>query len=216
MAPAGIFCPETGLKPAKDLKGERMRSMFDARSTRHGLALAATVGVVVAMLPGTAIGATGPDGEERVVPKITGLDGPRGIAVGPPRRIVYSQADGSVSQTVLRGDDAGTTVLGTVTPGFAPAVSQRDFKSAYILTGGGEDEGSATLFMWSKSTGDITPVADIAAYQKTDPDPDNQEGNPKESNPFGVASLEDGSALVSDAAGNDLLHVWPNGDIAIR
>lgn len=164
----------------------------------------AAVGVVVAMVPGVAT--AGSDSEERVVPKVEGLDGPRGLAVGPPRRLVYSQADGSISATVLRGKNAGTTSLGAVeADGFAPAVSQRDFRSAHILT--------SVLYKWSESTGDITPVADIRAYQQTDPDPYNQDGGTRESNPYGVASLEDRSALVADAANNDLLRVWPNGDI---
>ena len=192
-----------------------MLSKPTARSTRKRLALVAAVGVVVAIVPGTATGATGPDTVENVIPKIEDLDGPRGIAVGPPRRIVYAQADGSITQTVLRGEGAGTTLLGNVPPSFlAPAVSQPDNRSAHILTVGGEPgSGGATLYKWSRGTGDITAVADIAAYQETDPDPYNQEGPPEESNPYGVASLDDGSALVADAAGNDLLRVWPDGTI---
>jgi hypothetical protein len=56
-------------------------------------------------------------------------------------------------------------------------------------------------------------VADIAKYQAKDPDPYNLADDPGESNPFGVATLRDGTVLVSDAAGNDLLRVWPNGKI---
>ncbi len=56
-------------------------------------------------------------------------------------------------------------------------------------------------------------VADIAAYQAQDPDPDDLEGFPEDSNPFGLAALRDGTVLVADAAGNDLLRVWPNGRI---
>jgi hypothetical protein len=59
----------------------------------------------------------------------------------------------------------------------------------------------------------VQSVADIAAYQQTDPDPYDLEGVPEESNPYGVAALPDGSALVADAAGNDLLRVYPNGRI---
>jgi hypothetical protein len=56
-------------------------------------------------------------------------------------------------------------------------------------------------------------VADIAAYQGTDPDPYNLADDPSESNPFNVALLPDGSVLVSDAAANDLLRVYRNGKI---
>ena len=37
--------------------------------------------------------------------------------------------------------------------------------------------------------------------------------NPTESNPYGIAALKHGRVLVSDAAGNDLLLVKPNGHI---
>ena len=175
----------------------------------------ATLGAVTAMVPGTAFGANAPEGEERIIAKITDLNGPRGIAVGPGRRLIYTQADGSLTQTILKGEGAGTTVLGTVDAGgFAPALSQPNNRKAHILTGQGEPGTAAnTLYEWSRSTGDIVPVADIAAYQADDPDPDDQEENPTESNPFGVASLDDGTVLVADAAGNDLLRVWPDGDI---
>ena len=57
----------------------------------------------------------------------------------------------------------------------------------------------------------MTPlvIADIGKYQLNDPDPYNTNGPAEESNPFGVAALKDGTVLVSDAAGNDLLRVWP-------
>jgi len=172
----------------------------------------AAVGVVVTMVPGVAT--AGPDSEERVAPKVEGLNGPRGLAVGPARRLVYAEADGRISATVLRGPIACTTVLGEVAAGgFAPALSQRDVRSAHILTSAGEQGAGAELYKWSRGSGEIRLVADIAGYQQTDPDPADQEDNPTDSNPYGVASLEDGSALVADAAGNDLLRVWPNGDI---
>lgn len=69
-----------------------------------------------------------------------------------------------------------------------------------------------TLYRKSLSGG-FVPVANIAAYQATDPDPANTEGEPTESNPYAVAALPTGDALVADAAGNDLLRVTPSGDI---
>ena len=58
-------------------------------------------------------------------------------------------------------------------------------------------------------------VVDIAAYQKTDPDPSDHDDppNPTESNPFGLAALKNGDALVTDAANNDLLRVTPKGHV---
>ena len=55
----------------------------------------------------------------------------------------------------------------------------------------------------------------IAAYQKTDPDPFDHDDppNPTESNPYGLAALKNGDALVTDAANNDLLRVTPKGKV---
>lgn len=180
-------------------------------TTARYLALAVALGVGVAIVPGSAMAKPGTD---RIVTKISGLDGPRDIAAGPPRRLIYTESDGTLSQAFLRGDHAGSTLLGSVpSTGFAPAVSQYDRNSAFILTGGDKIEGAATLYMWSRESGDITAVADIAAYQMTDPDPYNQTGKKTETNPYGLASLPDGSALVADAANNDLLRVHPDGTI---
>lgn len=56
-------------------------------------------------------------------------------------------------------------------------------------------------------------VADIPAYQVTDPDPDDNEGTPEESNPYGLAALPGGDVLVADAANNDVLRVNERGRI---
>jgi hypothetical protein len=65
------------------------------------------------------------------------------------------------------------------------------------------------LYKWRPGWANPRIVVDIAKYQATDPDPWDQENFPEDSNPFGVAALQDGTVLVSDAAGNDLLRVWP-------
>jgi hypothetical protein len=62
--------------------------------------------------------------------------------------------------------------------------------------------------------GDPKPIANIADYQKTDPDPDNQADDPSESNPYGLAVLPNGDALVADAAGNDVLRVTKQGTVS--
>lgn len=191
-----------------------MARKVQGRRAGQGVALLAAVTTAAVLSPGTAMGA-GIAVEPDVVPIVSGLNGPRGISVDASRRVVYSESDGTISQTIRSGDGAGTEVLATVNEGFAAAISQNRKNQAHILTGGGgREEGAATLFEWTRVSGEAKVVADIKAYQKADPDPFNADGaSPKESNPYGVATLEDSSALVADAAGNDLLRVYPNGDV---
>ncbi|TDO55435.1 hypothetical protein EV651_114131 [Kribbella sp. VKM Ac-2571] len=145
-------------------------------------------------------------------PVATGLDGPRGVSTYK-NKVIYSVTDGSVYAT----DGHRTWKLGQVPGGFAPAIDTNKWGTTYALTGGGGPEGDtppggATLFRLRPGKSPVV-VADIAKYQAHDPDPYNQADSPTESNPFGVAALSDGTVLVSDAANNDLLRVWPNGHI---
>ena len=55
--------------------------------------------------------------------------------------------------------------------------------------------------------GKVTTSVDIAAYQVTDPDEDDQDDFPEESNPFGLALLPGGGVLLADSAGNDVLKI---------
>ncbi|HEY3556176.1 MAG TPA: ScyD/ScyE family protein [Kribbella sp.] len=145
-------------------------------------------------------------------PVATGLDGPRGVSTYK-NKVIYSVTDGSVYAT----DGHKTWKLGQVPGGFAPAIDTNKWGTTYALTGGGGPEGDtppggATLFRLRPGKSPVV-VADIGKYQSHDPDPYNQADSPTESNPFGVAALNDGTVLVSDAANNDLLRVWPNGHI---
>lgn len=142
------------------------------------------------------------------------LDGPRGVDVDHAGRIVVSEADGTVSLVTDRGRHPKVHEIGSVPAGFlAPAVAVGRSGRVYALTPGGEPgTGAATLYLLRHGK-PAKPIADIAAYQQDDIDPYNIEGVPEESNPYGVAALKDGSVLVADAAGNDLLRVYPDGDI---
>ncbi len=150
-----------------------------------------------------------------VKPVIEGLNGPRGLGVSPRGQVVYSEANGTVSRLQTKGTNAGTTRhIASVPPGFlAPAVDARAHRVFILTTAGEPNSGAATLYRWSKEKG-TRPLADIAAYQEHDVDPYDQEDFPEDSNPYGVASLPRGGALVADAGGNDLLRVRPNGDIS--
>ncbi|MET9272281.1 ScyD/ScyE family protein [Kribbella sp. NPDC003557] len=145
-------------------------------------------------------------------PVATGLDGPRGVSTYKDL-VIYSVTDGSVYAT----NGKKTWKLGQVPGGFAPAIDTDRWGRTYALTGGGGPEGAippggATLYRLRPGKSPVV-VADIGKYQMHDPDPYNLADPPTESNPFGVAALRDGTVLVADAAGNDLLRVWPNGHI---
>lgn len=157
---------------------------------------------------------------------VTALDGPRGLdALGRGRTLV-SEADGTFSLVLERRRRAALVVpLGRLGgeggTGVAPAVAAGRHGTVYLLSGGappdapgGPVPGAATLFVWHPGDEAPAPLADIGAYQATDPDPDDLEGLPADSNPFGLAVGPGGEVLVADAAGNDLLRVDPrSGDV---
>ncbi|TDO47855.1 hypothetical protein EV643_108169 [Kribbella sp. VKM Ac-2527] len=148
-------------------------------------------------------------------PVITGLDSPRGVATHGGK-IIYSVGDGSVYEAWANGKKIRK--LGQVPGGFAPAIDTDKWGNTYALTGAGGEPGAppmpggATLYKLRPGKSPLA-IADIGKYQLTHPDPYNVDGAAEETNPFGVAALKDGTVLVADAAGNDLLRVWPNGYI---
>jgi DNA-binding beta-propeller fold protein YncE len=75
------------------------------------------------------------------------------------------------------------------------------------LTGGGPDADSASLYRVSR--GQFKKLANLADFEAAN----NPAGGPVESNPFDVAVLSGGEALVADAAGNDLLVVNQRGGV---
>jgi hypothetical protein len=178
--------------------------------TRRLTASAAAVCTVAALMAGN------PAAEESLSPVVEGLDSARGVATGPAGRLLFAEIDGSFSEAVMKGHNAGAvTILGSVPPNFiAPAIASDGRGQIYVLTAAGPlGSGLATLYRATPGSPSLRPFADIGAYQQTDPDPYNLADDPGESNPFGVATLPDGSVLVSDAAANDLLRVFPNGRI---
>jgi len=174
-----------------------------SRSSRGAL-----IGAVAVVLSATAVALTNP------VPVLTGLNAPRGLAVGPAGRLIYGEFNGAVSELIARGQNAGDAQLLNAVPATtvaAPAVGTLGGQIFVLTAQGAPGSGSNTLYRVTNGT--VRALADIGAYQVIDPDPYNVTLAPDESNPFGVAPLPDGSVLVSDAAGNDLLRVYPDGDI---
>ncbi|GAA4085107.1 ScyD/ScyE family protein [Nocardioides kongjuensis] len=187
------------------------------------------IGTAVAALALAATGAPAVAGQQdggRAAPRtVAPLMGPRGVdALGHGRTLV-TETGGNFSLVVERRHNAARVVpLGNLPTEFPPAISKGPHGTIYLLTGASGPppeqrpsvlRGAAapapatTLFKWKRGWPAPRVVADISAYQKTDPDPWDQEGFPADSNPFGVVALDDGTVLVSDAAGNDLLRVWP-------
>lgn len=147
------------------------------------------------------------------------LLGPRGVdALGHGLTLV-TEIDGTFSLVIERAGRTPKEIeLGQVPANFSPAIAAGRHHTVWLLTGGaGPDaplgENDAKLFKWRPGWAEPVVFADIGAYQQTDPDPFNLEGDPAESNPFGLAAVADGSVLVADAANNDLLHVRKDGSI---
>lgn len=146
------------------------------------------------------------------------LMGPRGVDAVSKRKIFVTQADGTFSKVVRRLDAPAKVVdLGKVPDtGLAPAIARGQHGTLWILTGAGGEPGSppvagaTTLYKWRPGWAAPKAFKDIGAYQSRHPDPYDLENNPGDSNPYGLAALADGSVLVADAAGNDLLRVKPN------
>lgn len=185
------------------------------------------LGVLGAVGPATAGGSPGHHLDD-LTPVVEGLDGPRGVDALGHGWTVVTETDGTFSLVIEHrhrhghhhghhrghhGHAPKVIELGQVPGGFAPAVSVGKDHTVWILTGGSGEPGGATLYRWRKGWDAPQAFVDIAAYQATDPDPYDLEDNPTDSNPFGVAALRDGSVLVADAAGNDLLRVLPDKSV---
>lgn len=174
----------------------------------------------------------GPDHDDDLT-AVADLDGPRGVdALGRGVTLV-TETGGAFSLVIERRHGPAKVIpLGILPGGLPPAIAKGHHGNIYLLSGaaGGPPEAElralrgeeaepipaagATLYKWRPGWDAPLPVADIGEYQAGDHDPFNQEGSPGDSNPFGLAVLRDGTVLVADAEGNDLLRVWPRtGDI---
>ena len=205
------------------------------RTTARIGAVATALGLALAGAPALAGGSHHGHGHDHghghgddTLTTVTALNGPRGLdALGHGMTLV-TETDGTFSLVLERRHRPARVIpLGTLPTEFPPAIARGRHHTIFLLTGasGGPPEeelrslrgepaepmpaSGATLFKWRPGWDAPRAVADIAAYQVTDPDPDDQEDFPEDSNPYGLAALRDGTVLVADAAGNDLLRVWP-------
>jgi len=91
-----------------------------APQTRRMTTPAAAVCAVVTLMAGN------PAAEDSSLsPVVEGLDGPRGVDVGPAGRVLFTEFDGTFSEVVIKGNNAGAvTILGSVpATEIAPAIA---------------------------------------------------------------------------------------------
>ena len=146
---------------------------------------------------------------------VGGFEGVRGFDIGASGMTVVAEADGTISRVFRVGRKAGTSrTIAKVKPNFvAAALAVADDNAVWILTAGGEGPGFGSLYL--KRPGEKKKlVANIQAWvAENNPDPFDLEENPTDSNPYGVAALPNGAALVADAANNSVLRVSRAGKI---
>ena len=181
-----------------------------ARS-RYALSAAAAILVVISVFASTASAKPDPGGV-----LVEGLNNPRGIAAGGAGSVLVAES-GNGKLTLVEPRRRGAPMVRTfatlpVDPETGNGPTDVAFKSLNkvwaVLSGPPEETGGdfGRLVRLNRK-GKVVESIDIAAYQVGDPDPDDQEDLPEESNPNGLALLPGGGVLVADAAGNDLLKV---------
>lgn len=200
--------------------------MTSGRARRLGLALAAVVGLSLALAG--PMEAHGPS--VKVIAKH--LNNPRGVAVTRDGRVLVAAAglggpggyglsgkiaaiSGSHVRTIRGRLPSAMSPEGDIT-GVVNVAVGRDGRIV-ALFGAGPQNVNPMFNTLVKIRGHRTPavLADIQAYQNTDPDPTDidQPPNPTDSNPYGIAAISHGRTLVTDAAGNDLLLIHRGGTI---
>ena len=158
------------------------------RIVTKSLVAVATVGaVVVAPITASAVG---------------GLDGPLfGLDAAPNGDVLVADARSGI--TVIRNDRVRSSIA---LPG-ATAVSAIGTKSMWVTTSGEDPETDSGQALWRVSNGSARMVANLFELEESDPD-----GAGVDSNPYDVASLGGGAALVVDAGGNTLWRVDNQGN----
>jgi hypothetical protein len=167
------------------------------RKLRRSAALAIAVLAASVALTAGAAGANGP----AWVTVATDFESPLfGLAVGPRHRLLV--ADAGAGPTAVHG---GSTKLIASLPGVTD-VAPTGRRSLLALTSEGPGSKQA---LYRVVRGHPTEVADLLAFE--------QRVNPAhdvvESNPFDLARLGGGRALVADAAGNSILIVDAHGNV---
>ena len=171
------------------------------------IAAAGVAAAVTAVLAAAALAASSS-------PVATGLDDPRGLAVGPAGALVVAESSAGVTELKLKGGGTAAKEL-LAAPGIVDVAVDGGFGRTYAVTGGAPPDAEAapagpvppSSLVRLGPGGQVDVIADIAHYQESDPDDADLEEQPEESNPNGIALLDGNRALVADAAGNDILLV---------
>jgi len=125
-----------------------------------------------------------------------------GLAVAPDGSLLVADAGSGIVELRKGAGSLVASLPGVVD--MAP-IGRGDM---FALTGGGADPLTAGK-LYRISQGSQRQIADLLAYEADN----NPDGGIIDSNPFDVAALTGGEALVADAAGNDLLIVDQQGNI---
>lgn len=167
------------------------------RLVRVAFALAAIT--IFALLP-AAVGAD--DAYEFTSPAF-------GLDTAPDGSLLVASTVAGVSE--IRGGTSGLVAelggasdVAAIGRGNLLAITSEPFDPVF-------EPGAQKLYRISR--GGVTEVADLLQYEM-DVNPDSVWNPlPPESNPFNLAHLNGGNALVADAAGNSILHVTTSGAI---
>jgi hypothetical protein len=122
-------------------------------------------------------------------------DGPGGVAATCPTTGPNAVGTAAVGPTNLSLSGKGTIA---VTMGLGGNESVRDAIGPTFGT-----------LLRVKENGKHKILADLVGWEQDH----NPDGEVPDSNPYGTTRLSDGSRLVADAGGNDLLRIRPNGSI---
>ena len=154
-------------------------------------------------------------------PVIGGFEGARGLDIGKSGMTVLATADGKVHRVFRAGKRAGESRrIARVPASFvAPAVAVADDNAVWILNVGADapTRGMGTLFLKRPGHKKVA-VRNIQRWvhnHRRGNDPFDIEDNKKESNPYGVAALPGGAALVADAANNAVFRVTRAGRVSV-
>jgi hypothetical protein len=231
---------ETPLTAAQERVRERKKE-GQMKSEMQRISIGAVfLGICLTVMAGTANAQT-------ITQVMSGLDAPRGLAIGPEGGLYVTEAGNGTntgpctavaagmncySETgkitrLYRGQQervvTGLPSIFNTARGDIVGPNDISFQgrgtAAVTIGWGGNPALRANLGSVGSQVGVLLQVepsgrwrvdADISDFE----DQHNPAGGPKDSNPYGVLILA-GDRYVTDAGGNDLLHVAANGDVSL-